>query len=46
MEWDLGIHHYNGNGNGIIDESELPNCLESLVSVGGVAYYSDYMSDI
>jgi len=41
MEWDLGLHYYNGNENGVIDEFELTNWLEYLVSVGDVIYYED-----
>jgi hypothetical protein len=41
MEWDLGADPYNGNENGVIDEFELTNWLEYLVSVGDVIYYED-----
>jgi hypothetical protein len=41
LEWDLAADPYNGNGNGVIDEFELTNWLEYLVSVGDVIYYED-----
>jgi hypothetical protein len=41
MAWELGIHPYNGNENGAIDEFELTNWLESLVSVGDIVYFEE-----
>lgn len=39
--WDTPGDPYNGNGNGIIDEFELINWLDYLVSIGEAIKYTD-----